>query len=70
MGCPQDALGMAVMTPYCCPVCIGKGIVPNGFYLSPMHEWSSTSTAPEMCRTCRGKGIVWSEPSVKVIKGE
>ena len=41
-----------------CPVCFGKGIVPNGFYMSPGISWPSTNTTPERCRSCNGRGIV------------
>jgi hypothetical protein len=41
-----------------CPVCFGKGIVPNGFYTVPGIQWPSNSTTPEQCRSCGGKGIV------------
>lgn len=49
-----------------CPVCEGKGHVPAGFYESVgTYIWSSTSTNAEMCRSCEGKGIVWSpEPTM------
>jgi len=42
-----------------CPVCYGKGIVANGFYSTTEQAWSSSSTTPETCRSCGGKGIVW-----------
>lgn len=45
--------------PYRCPVCNGNGKVPNGFYNQTSVYWSSTSTAPEICRSCNGSGIVW-----------
>lgn len=46
--------------PYVCPVCQGRGIVHNGFYNSTGSiTYGSTSTAPEICRTCDGTGIVW-----------
>ena len=45
--------------PYRCPICNGKGIVPNGFYLGVASTWSGTSVAPETCRACGGSGIVW-----------
>lgn len=45
--------------PFVCPVCGGKGIVPNGFYNSLNNYWSTTSTTPEKCRTCDGTGVIW-----------
>lgn len=47
------------MIPHTCPVCSGKGIVPHGFYNSTNREWTSSSAAPEKCKTCNGTGIVW-----------
>jgi DnaJ-class molecular chaperone len=41
-----------------CPVCMGKGIVPNNFYLGTEKTWSSTSATPETCRSCNGRGII------------
>ncbi len=42
-----------------CPVCEGRGIVPNGFYLYPTGQtFVSSSASPEKCRTCDGKGII------------
>lgn len=49
----------ATRTPHRCPVCYGKGIVPNSFYNCAGDGWSSTITVPETCRTCGGTGIVW-----------
>ena len=46
-------------TPHRCPVCGGSGVVPNGFYRQSNGEWVSSSTAPEICRSCNGTGIVW-----------
>lgn len=51
---------MRTNQPHKCPVCGGRGIVPNGWYTSTMGQWSTTSASPEQCRTCNGKGIVWS----------
>lgn len=48
-----------VKKPYICPVCLGNGLVPNGFYNQTSGCWSTTSTTPEICRTCKGTGIVW-----------
>jgi len=43
-------------TPHKCPVCGGRGIVPNGFYTS---QYGMTSnTAPEQCRSCVN-GIIY-----------
>lgn len=42
-----------------CPVCNGRGFVPNGFYSTTNESWYSSSTAPETCRTCNGSGMVW-----------
>ena len=46
--------------PYKCPVCEGRGVVPQGFYdVLPGFVGSTTSTAPETCKTCGGSGIIW-----------
>lgn len=42
-----------------CPVCYGKGIVPNGFYNSEGEYWMTSDMTPEKCRSCNGTGIVW-----------
>lgn len=47
--------------PYRCPVCSGKGLVPNGFYSCTGNTIISTSTAPEQCKSCKGTGVVWSD---------
>ena len=39
--------------PYTCPVCRGRGTVPNGFYSQ------RPGTADEACRTCEGTGVLW-----------
>lgn len=42
-----------------CPVCGGKGLVPNGFYIAVgTSYYSTTSTSPETCRSCGGKGYI------------
>jgi DnaJ-class molecular chaperone len=40
-----------------CPVCAGRGVVPQGFY-NPHPTSVATSTAPEQCRTCKGARII------------
>jgi hypothetical protein len=49
---------MTPKRPHRCPVCGGKGIVPNGFYSSPSSSWVGNSATPEMCRACTGAGVV------------
>lgn len=42
-----------------CPVCEGRGHVPNGFYGSFAGlPWTTSSVAPETCKSCEGKGYV------------
>lgn len=42
-----------------CPICGGKGLVPNGFYYSVGTScYSTNSTSPETCRSCGGKGYI------------
>ena len=47
------------LAPHRCPVCNGKGLVPNGFYLQTSGHSSTSSITPEPCRSCGGTGIVW-----------
>ena len=48
------------MSAQVCPVCGGKGLVPNGFYISvgASDYYTTNSTAPETCRSCGGKGYI------------
>ena len=39
-----------------CPVCNGRGWMPDEFY---SNFGSTTSTARVICRTCGGSGIVY-----------
>ena len=46
-----------------CPVCLGNGLVPNGFYSTTRHEydalvWVSGTTEFEKCHSCRGRGYI------------
>ena len=41
-----------------CPICNGNGLVPHGFYNQTSGHWSASSTEPEKCRSCDGKGYV------------
>ena len=50
--------------PFKCPVCGGRGIVPNGFY--DIFPQSITSITSETCKTCHGTGIIWGEDIAEV----
>ncbi len=41
-----------------CPVCFGKGVVGEGFYLHAGPGGVATGTGTEQCRSCSGRGIV------------
>jgi len=45
-------------TPYRCPICNGKGLVPCNFYSFSTFNVTSAAT-PETCRSCGGNGILW-----------
>jgi hypothetical protein len=56
--------------PHRCPVCGGKGAVPQGFYNVHWNEGTtSTAPIPEMCRSCQGTGILWEETTITFIPG-
>jgi len=55
-----NAAAHQILTPYCCPVCRGNGLVPNGFYRQTSGDWATDSIVPETCRSCKGTGIVWT----------
>lgn len=40
-----------------CPVCQGRGEVPNGFY-NYIGATTTCHTAPEQCRSCNGHGYL------------
>ena len=44
---------------YKCPVCKGRGTVPADFY-SHLASTTVVNTCPVACRSCGGKGIVFS----------
>ena len=50
-------------TPHVCPVCHGRGFVPEHFY-DAVGVYRDSQTAirpvPEMCRACQGKGVLWN----------
>ena len=52
--------------PYKCPICEGRGLVPNGFYSAIGVDYCVYSNVnPEKCRSCNGTGIIWSNNSIK-----
>lgn len=59
------------MNPHGCPICLGRGFVPNGFYSTQTGYWSGSSTlANETCRTCMGTGIVWEPTEIRMPDAE
>ena len=45
-----------------CPVCLGRGFVPRGFYHrpdDPPERLRDGRGLTETCRGCQGRGIVW-----------
>jgi DnaJ-class molecular chaperone len=44
--------------PHICPVCNGRGIMPESFYYHIQYE--GTSSPEVSCRSCNGTGILWS----------
>lgn len=53
------------MIPHLCPVCLGRGFLPAGFY-NLMGVASSLNDEP--CRTCLGKGVIWELEESDVIQ--
>lgn len=48
-----------------CPVCEGRGHVPQGFYLDLC---STTGTCgPIICRACQGKGFLFVQDELKFV---
>ena len=50
---------VGTLTPFVCPVCLGNGKVPNGFYNQTGGKWMTSDATPEKCQSCNGTGIVW-----------
>ena len=40
-----------------CPVCGGRGTVPQGFYYG-VDNPDTTDTSRETCRACGGRGVI------------
>lgn len=48
-----------------CPICLGCGNVPGGFYNSTIGQietWVSNNTM-ESCRACSGVGVIYDKES-------
>lgn len=58
------------MAVYVCPVCSGKGIVPQDFYnLNPAP--TTAGSIPTTCRSCNGKGVIFdSEAFSKPVQND
>ncbi len=43
-----------------CPVCNGRGWMPNGFYTVPpgINHFCDRNTGTETCRSCNGQGVI------------
>lgn len=56
--CGKESSEDVCPEPFVCPVCDGRGNVRKGFY-----EWKTEESETQFvpCRTCNGKGIIWSE---------
>jgi hypothetical protein len=48
----------------CCQVCNGTGLIPNGFSTQTICCWNTLSLIAEMCMSCKGTGIVWSNTDI------
>lgn len=50
--------------PHKCPVCLGQGKVPLGFYNFEEYNYITTAIVQEVCRSCHGEGVIWEEGGV------
>jgi len=55
-----------------CPVCNGNGLVSAGFYSHPgdWPEWTTSTTNPETCHSCEGKGWILVPEPVITLQNE
>jgi hypothetical protein len=53
------------LTPHCCPVCAGSGLVSRPPGVAAGQNFSSTSCGPWPCNACAGSGILWSKLDLK-----
>jgi RecJ-like exonuclease len=53
-----------------CPVCNGNGLVPAGFYnqAGSQESYMTSSTTPETCKSCKGKGYILIDTTVQEVK--
>lgn len=54
-----ESVLMNLLSPFCCPICKGNGLVQEGFYRQVSGRWDSSKIEFENCRSCNGTGIVW-----------
>jgi hypothetical protein len=57
-NCNKAAVSKS-LTPFCCPVCGGNGIRPEGYYRQTTGVYTSSTISTEQCRSCNGTGVVW-----------
>lgn len=50
-----------------CPICQGRGSVPQGFYDYQNPVYIGTVMQTEGCRRCGGLGTVESEPRFQIL---
>jgi len=56
---------------FVCPVCQGRGTVPDMFYSWPIIEaTTSSSVTMATCRSCNGKGYVVVRTVTEAVKEE
>lgn len=53
----MEPVTVSAVTMQKCPVCMGVGVLPIGFY-NMTGIRSTTGASPEQCRSCGGRGIV------------
>jgi DnaJ-class molecular chaperone len=47
--------------PHKCPVCYGTGLVSRPPWVpGDVNEWQASGIGPYTCRTCFGRGVIWS----------
>ena len=53
-----------------CPICLGTGNVPGGFYNCCPGGTPTSCNTSELCRSCHGSGVIYTEGQEPVILDE